>query len=537
MIQRRLSLIFILFITLLVVSVEYSSASSEAPPPVDVRVIEYQSTIDSTKFTLSWGWNRYLTELTTEVQSSTDGLKWSSMGLTGKGATSISISLNSEGSFKFRLRHLNGTQPSIWVRLLPQLAFSSSGYTNNFCTLELTGQVYCDGGLIPGLPLIQKLVSGTYQHCALGKDSKVYCWGMSEYGIQGVDTLTSQPIGTPVVQLSDVVDIASMQSTSCALTKEWQVFCWGQNLNRSLGSNNDSFSFSPKPVLNLDFKSPRRIVTLNAGQIIGIGPEENSSSREVGLSDSMILTIDSSKDNLQSSSYGDTSCVVKVSGLVRCWGYNVSGNLGNGYDPQSGLSPKSEIQPIDSLVIDGVSVIVGKSSNYRYACALTEGSQLKCWGKYPGGNNFGSGIPKQISVQTKIEISFPSEEVKAASVKAAELKAKQEAEAKAAAELKAKQEAEAKAAAELKAKQEAEAKAAAELKAKQEAEAKAAADKAAAELKAKQEAEAKAEAERILANAKAAATNKKTTITCVKGKLTKKVTAVKPKCPSGYKKK
>jgi hypothetical protein len=35
-------------------------------------------------------------------------------------------------------------------------------------------------------------------------------------------------------------------------------------------------------------------------------------------------------------------------------------------------------------------------------------------------------------------------------------------------------------------------------------------------------------------NAKTLAT-KKTTITCVKGKLTKKVTAVKPKCPSGYK--
>ena len=85
-----------------------------------------------------------------------------------------------------------------------------------------------------------------------------------------------------------------------------------------------------------------------------------------------------------------------------------------------------------------------------------------------------------------------------------------------AAELKAKQEAEAKAAAELKAKQEAEAKAAAELKAKQEAEA-----KAAAELKAKQEAKA--------------ATQKKTTITCIKGKLSKRVTAVKPKCPSGYK--
>ena len=86
--------------------------------------------------------------------------------------------------------------------------------------------------------------------------------------------------------------------------------------------------------------------------------------------------------------------------------------------------------------------------------------------------------------------------------------------------LQAKAETEAKAAAELKAKQEVEAKAAAELKAKQEAEA-----RAAAELKAKEEAAAKA------------AAAKKTSITCVKGKLTKKVTALKPKCPMGFKKK
>ena len=122
---------------------------------------------------------------------------------------------------------------------------------------------------------------------------------------------------------------------------------------------------------------------------------------------------------------------------------------------------------------------------------------------------------------------------------AAELKAKQEADAKAAAELKAKQESDAKAAAELKAKQESDAKAEAELKAKQEADAKAATEKAAAELKAKQEADAKAAAAKILAaaKAKAAAAKKKTTITCVKGKLTKKVTAVKPACPKGYTKK
>lgn len=66
-------------------------------------------------------------------------------------------------------------------------------------------------------------------------------------------------------------------------------------------------------------------------------------------------------------------------------------------------------------------------------------------------------------------------------------------------------------------KEDAEQKALIEMKAKQEADA-----KAAAGLKAMQDAQAKA------------AALKKTTITCVKGKLIKKITAIKPKCPSGY---
>ena len=64
---------------------------------------------------------------------------------------------------------------------------------------------------------------------------------------------------------------------------------------------------------------------------------------------------------------------------------------------------------------------------------------------------------------------------------------------------------------------------------------KAAADKAAADKAAADKIiqDAKLEAAKIIADAKAAAI-KKITITCVKGKITKKVAAVKPKCPSGY---
>jgi hypothetical protein len=178
---------------------------------------------------------------------------------------------------------------------------------------------------------------------------------------------------------------------------------------------------------------------------------------------------------------------------------------------------------------------------------------------------------------------------------AAELKAKQEAEAKAAAELKARQEAEAKAAAELKAKQEADAKvtselkALAELKAKQEAEANRKEQtisvlpltsgqvqinpsgirvkvsttsnlsvfaynstnsvceflngiirtkiqgRCVIAFSQEGNSDYKPASNLVLDFTIVSAATKKTTITCVKGKLTKKVTAIKPKCPTGYK--
>jgi hypothetical protein len=78
------------------------------------------------------------------------------------------------------------------------------------------------------------------------------------------------------------------------------------------------------------------------------------------------------------------------------------------------------------------------------------------------------------------------------------------------------------------------------LKIKKDVEERAVAEaKAAEELKNKLDAEAKALSEKVEAEKKMAPKNsaqKKLSITCVKGKLTKKVTAISPKCPSGYKK-
>jgi len=167
--------------------------------------------------------------------------------------------------------------------------------------------------------------------------------------------------------------------------------------------------------------------------------------------------------------------------------------------PVSGKSPTANDERViySQGTIAGPALCSGDSggpgyvtvSGITYLVSVTSGAG-GCDSSYYGANTFSMLIFPHLSF-LKTEYEVYSLQI-AAEKKAAELKAKQEAEAKASAELKAKQEAEAKADAELKAKQEAAAKAAAA---------------------------------------------KKTTITCVKGKLTKKVIAVKPKCPMGYKKK
>lgn len=94
----------------------------------------------------------------------------------------------------------------------------------------------------------------------------------------------------------------------------------------------------------------------------------------------------------------------------------------------------------------------------------------------------------------------------------------------------------------------------AKAKAEADAKAKAETDALAADAKAKADAEAQAARDKLIADAKAVAdkilaeaqaalnaakkaAQKRITITCIKGKLVKKVVAVKPKCPTGYKKK
>src|SRR5205085_8368644 len=84
------------------------------------------------------------------------------------------------------------------------------------------------------------------------------------------------------------------------------------------------------------------------------------------------------------------SCAVLLDGTVRCWGFNTSGQLGNGSLTQSNTP----------VTVSGLSNIIDVVTGDAHTCALQLGGLPFCWGRgaegeIGNGNNFTSTVPIQ----------------------------------------------------------------------------------------------------------------------------------------------
>jgi alpha-tubulin suppressor-like RCC1 family protein len=142
-------------------------------------------------------------------------------------------------------------------------------------------------------------------------------------------------------------DIAVGSRHTCGLDTRGEVFCWGDNFHGQLG----------------------------IGVIEG---ERRHPVENVGLATSV-------------SAGGSTSCVLSASGGVKCWGQNQSGVLGDG-------DPATQFRYAPADVSGLVSGVAGVSVGTGFACALTTGGAVKCWGASVNTGRPGPGSPVPVDV-------------------------------------------------------------------------------------------------------------------------------------------
>gem|GEM_PF-998835 len=194
-------------------------------------------------------------------------------------------------------------------------------------------------GSVSGLSSgVSKVTVGDYFSCAVDP-AGVKCWGYNSDGQLGNGTTSTSSTPVSVSGASGFLSVDAGRSHVCALTSAGGVWCWGSGGSGQLGNGNLTNSSTPVQVTGL----ASGVLSVSAG--------------------------------------GSSSCALLSGGIVKCWGANGTGQLGNGRVGNSSI-------PVDvvGLPSDLTSVSVG----FNHSCATSSQGYTYCWG-YGYDGRLGNG--------------------------------------------------------------------------------------------------------------------------------------------------
>jgi alpha-tubulin suppressor-like RCC1 family protein len=256
--------------------------------------------------------------------------------------------------------------------------------------------------MAPGAQAAPSLSTGGSHTCAVGRSGAARCWGLNEFGQLGDGTTTNSNIPVAVAGLSaGVRTIAADWTHTCALTTEGGVLCWGQNGEGQLGDGTTTNRSTPVAVSGLtsgataiaagDFHS---CAVTTAGETLCWGFNQ---SGQLGDGTTTNSNVPVHVSGLSSGVIAITAgvlhtCALTTAGEALCWGWNGSGQLGDG----------TTTMRTTPVAVSGLSSgVIAIAAGGEQTCALTSGGGVLCWGQNNHGQ-LGDGTTTSSSVPVHV---------------------------------------------------------------------------------------------------------------------------------------
>jgi alpha-tubulin suppressor-like RCC1 family protein len=225
---------------------------------------------------------------------------------------------------------------------------------------------------VPGLSEVVAIAAGDQYSLALLADGTVVAWGYDEYGTIGDGGVAAKarlcrcvPSPTPVPGVSGAMAISASSKLGMALLGDGRVMDWGENYDGELGNGTDNTAAGEAPCYCV---GPVEVSGLTGAKAVAAGAYH-------GLA-------------------------LRPDGTLVGWGYNGDGELGIGSfaGPENcGGDPCSRVP----VTVSGLSGVTAISAGYYHTLALLSNGTVDAWG-FNFSGQLGNGTTSSADLPTAV---------------------------------------------------------------------------------------------------------------------------------------
>lgn len=266
------------------------------------------------------------------------------------------------------------------------------------------------------------VVAGASHTCALRGDGALKCWGDNSWGQLGQGDTSPRGDGVdqmgallPPISLGTgrkVTALGAGHEHTCALLDDGAVKCWGDNTYGRLGIGDDEdrgdepsemgdelpavLLGTGRTAIGLGVGLRHTCALLDDGSVkcwgrnltgeVGLGGFESGGRRAGDMGDNLpAIPLGAGRTAKALSVRFTHSCALLDDGSVKCWGDNEFGQLGLEDTNNRGDDPDELGDYLPAVSLGKGRTIRALGLGYLHSCALLDGGSVKCW----GGNMYG----------------------------------------------------------------------------------------------------------------------------------------------------